>query len=342
MPKSEKSAYAKRTTDGQEYARDANGELIYYSDDEIRQLGMDPHTYTFTAVDAETGLKVGSAQDEWGALLIVVAQEYRGFGIGPILGQLMRQYDPNYDTGGVTSAGYNNLVRVHRQFVRNALASGQYSKWLRDGTLTSTQIKAILSDANLKSDRVSPEIAKPEQPSGLFSNDPSDWLFAYIHDSIIVYNRKLIDAISTDFADIGDLHEYWKYNTFDEYLVGMIYIGSGAIDANELNIWQFGGKTEEIKKLLMRIGLGHIEVQVPAASVRVLNRIAQYVDESKVQQLHSTYPGEILVKPAGFAPLYKQYVHEFKRERSIRVPNDKFGEISTLIAERAVAKFDDY
>lgn len=293
----------------------------------------------FTAVDHETGNIVGTAQDEWGALLIVVAKEYRGFGIGEILGQLMRDYVPNYQTGGVTNAGKKNLKNVHSKIVSKAAANGQYSQWVKDGTLTIQQAKQILSDANVKG--AAADLTAIETPKVLKSNAESELLWAWIHGSIIVYNKQLLTSIPSNFKELGNLDEYWRDRALDKYLVGMIYIGGGATNGN-LNVWQFGGATEQLKRELMSVGLGIVEVQMSDAYVKVLDVIAGYVDNEKVVQGKPEQNGEILVKPHGYAQVVPPYIEQFRHEAQVRKQIDPYGEIIALIAEEATAKFDDY
>jgi len=323
--------------------RDDSGELVYYSKDEMKKSGRMPHSYQFTAVDAETDKRVGTAQDEWGALLISVAQEYRNFGIGPILGQLMRKYVPNYATGGVTQSGFTNLKRVHTEMVRQALASGSYSKWVKDGTLTLEKANQILKSANIESmSRARSDVSKTEKIDTRLHNDPKDWVIALINDSFIVYNARLLFCIPTDFSEISKLDQYWKDHMLDEYIVGMIYIGAGATDSSELNIWQFGGKTEGVKNILISLGLGLIQSQYSDGTVRVMDKISKYVDTGKVEVLNSRHPSEMLVKPIGYSDMLQKFMPAIRKEAQVRKSVDKYGEIMGIIQEHATSKFDDY
>ena len=67
---------------------------------------------------------IGGLQDEWGCILIHIAEEYQGFGLGPILGKLAREYYPSKSSGGFTNAGYTNFINVYRDMVKNYIQSG--------------------------------------------------------------------------------------------------------------------------------------------------------------------------------------------------------------------------
>lgn len=72
-----------------------------------------------------------------------VAAEYKGFGFGPYLVGLHRKYFPDANSGGFTLPCITNLLKVHTQFVKDYLASGKYSKLVRDKVLTIDKVKEI-------------------------------------------------------------------------------------------------------------------------------------------------------------------------------------------------------
>lgn len=328
--------YSKRKKDGN-YETDKDGNILLYSNDEIIKKELNQYEYTFTAIDQESNMIVGTAQDEWGALLIVVAKEYRNFGIGKILGNLMRDYVPYYSTGGVTELGKQNLFNVYSEYVKKASSNGSYTKWIKDGIITIEKAKLILKSAKIKKPILN---VKPT----LFVNDPKDWLWANIGDSIVVYNKMLYEQIKSNFDDYKHLHEYWAEYMFDQYLIGMIYIGPDATNT-DLNVWQFGGKTEKLKHALMESALALIAKEYnDMYNVRILNEISKYVNNSNVIMLKSKHKHEILINPEPYnkTNVVNNLKNLFDKEIKIRKQYDKYDEIITIILEQATSKFDDY
>ena len=75
------------------------------------------YDYEFLIYDVDNNTVAGKTQDEWGALLVRVAEEYSGFGFGELLVSLHRKYVPHVDSGGFTPQGENNVKKVHAYFV---------------------------------------------------------------------------------------------------------------------------------------------------------------------------------------------------------------------------------
>ncbi len=119
------------------------------------------------------GLKVASAQDEWGATLLVVAQEYRGRGLGQVIGKLWYKYNPSAPSGGFTSAGEANAIALWKARVREFLNNGWYSELVREDRLTTVRVKAILADLGEREPRRAPETAKPQKKVLVMVDYPS-------------------------------------------------------------------------------------------------------------------------------------------------------------------------
>lgn len=211
----DKNSYAKMD-ENREYIRE-NGNLVFFTDEEIRALGKPEYTYTFDIMNDENQ-RVASFQDEWGTVLIMVAKEYRGFGFGPLLTQIGRTVYPGKTSGGFTPAGYNNFTKVHRLFVSQALKDGSYSRWVRSGEMTVAEVKNIVQSTG----------KMPSVPADdLSSNDPSNWVLYSEYGAFILYDKKLADDVEDDsiFAD--------------KLIKGMIYVREyssyGLIDGGALN-----------------------------------------------------------------------------------------------------------
>jgi hypothetical protein len=119
---------------------------------------------------------VASASSEWGATLIQVTREYRGYGIGPWLAELWYKYNPSYRSGGFTSAGKNNAKRMWMSRVRLFLQNGWYSELIRQGKMTPERVREIAADLEARKEDKAPVV--PEQHRQLiFADDTMFILF---------------------------------------------------------------------------------------------------------------------------------------------------------------------
>lgn len=136
------------------------------------------------AVLNERGEVVAEATDEWGATLLVVAEEYRGKNLGQLIGKLWYSFNPDYGSGGFTRSGEENAVRLWEDRVREFLANGWYSELVRQRLLTNSRVKEITS--GLRSRPQKPEAPKPaaQKPEVLvYVDDPAEPVSFVIYDS---------------------------------------------------------------------------------------------------------------------------------------------------------------
>lgn len=101
---------------------------------------------TIAILNAE-GLLVARASNEWGATLLTVAREYRGKGLGRILGRVWYEHNPSFKSGGFTAAGEQNALALWRDRVHEFSASGWYTALVRAGRMTPGRVKEILAGA---------------------------------------------------------------------------------------------------------------------------------------------------------------------------------------------------
>lgn len=94
------------------------------------------------------GLEVGSATDEWGATLFMVAQEYQRRGFGKLLAKFWYRWNPTFGSGGFTPQGERNAIRAWGERVHEFLSRGWYSQLVRDGRLTKQRVDLILKDVS--------------------------------------------------------------------------------------------------------------------------------------------------------------------------------------------------
>lgn len=106
--------------------------------------------HTMLVILNSRGQIVAQGADEWGATLLTVAQEYRGRGLGEIIGRYWYEYNPSSKSGGFTSAGQTNAIRLWETRVHEFLSRGWYSELIRQGRMTQERLKAILADLSSK------------------------------------------------------------------------------------------------------------------------------------------------------------------------------------------------
>jgi len=182
--------------------------------------------------------KVAAVQDEWGCLLVTVAQEYRGLGLGPMLVKLARTIEPDRPSGGFTPSGYNNFIKVYQSMVRDALASGLYRRLITQGQMTMARAKEIIASAKLPKQKHKPE-------RNLNSNDPKSWLL-YVgeYGDFVLYDKKLKTLIDED----REHNDHW----IDQMIKGFAYVQlHEGRQENWAMLRQFGGDTPKIKTFLI-------------------------------------------------------------------------------------------
>ena len=135
--------YVKYIPNTHEIERDESGHAIYMSPEEVRNAVKRRWECSF-AMYNNKGETVASVQDEWGALLIVVAEEYRLKGLGSIMTKLALQYNPEKSSGGFTSRGETTFRKVHANMVKDYLKQGVYSMLVRTGQITLSRVQEIV------------------------------------------------------------------------------------------------------------------------------------------------------------------------------------------------------
>jgi GNAT superfamily N-acetyltransferase len=116
--------YAKRWLDsGEDWVRDANGDVVYYSPEEAKAKGLAPFTYTVGAFVGDRA--VGYAGDEFGASGVYVARAYQRHGLGLTLLKTYLEKSgrlaAGQKLGQMTAAGQQLVRRLHRQLVKEQL-----------------------------------------------------------------------------------------------------------------------------------------------------------------------------------------------------------------------------
>lgn len=149
--------YSKRglNADGEmDYIRDENGDLIPLSHDEklemIERNGWNRYEYEHRVYDEQTGKCVANTQDEYGCLLFIVADEYKGFGFGQKLLEADFAVNDYRHSGGYTPSGQKSTDLFYDSQIRKAMAHGEFSKMVRSGEKSVEEVKDILKAANVR------------------------------------------------------------------------------------------------------------------------------------------------------------------------------------------------
>lgn len=134
-----------------------------------------------------TGEEIASASNEWGATLIAVVGEYRGRGLGRILGRIWYEQNPGFESGGFTSSGEENALRIWQGRVQEFLANGWYTALIANHTLTVQRVRDILKGLSDRSRHDPLPLPTPGQ-SGKGRLNPKDALVLVEEPTFIVYD----------------------------------------------------------------------------------------------------------------------------------------------------------
>jgi len=128
---------------------------------------------------------VAMASNEWGATLLQVASEYRGKGLGKLLGQVWYRWNPEYPSGGFTSAGRANAIAIWEDQVREFLASGRYSQMIKQKLVTKERVREIVSGLSVKNRPVATFKKKEDKKLLVFIEKEQ----GYWGPAFIIYNE---------------------------------------------------------------------------------------------------------------------------------------------------------
>jgi len=168
---------------------------------------------TLILVD-ENGYKVGAAQDEWGATLVMIVKEYRGHGLSKHLLKEWLKYNPNKQSGGFTIAGYHNAASMWRDRVLELQSKNHYESFPQ-----KQKAKIILSKAHslIRDD-------KPERKQlKKASEDVEILALGYSDDSLVLFDKRVLNQ---SIYDIDDKYIYgyvfFRYKDNEDYFIYQI------------------------------------------------------------------------------------------------------------------------
>jgi hypothetical protein len=297
--------------------RDPSGEVQYYTIDELAAKKIRRYDYSFSIFDGEQ--QVAVTQDEWGCLLVVVAKEYRQFGLGPMLTKLAWEAEPGKSTGGCTPGGAKVVQKVHQDFVREYLRNGTYSKLIKEGAIKLERVQEILKSARLESPFVAPAA---KQRGNLSTNDPKDFLLFEEYGGFILYDRKLKDLLEQ-----GD--EERNFFWMERCIKGHSFAGGGYHHDDKLFLHQLGGDTPQIKKFMFMLALSYAKKErVP---IKIFDDDLNMVNPSEVELAEGNL-ATLKGAPINWNPMKAQEI-QFRRTF------DRYGEFKVRLLEMADAKY---
>jgi hypothetical protein len=231
------SNYCKVGADG-ELVRDESGMVMYMDRDEVAAMfpGAERYRYEHAIFDVSNGKMVANTQDEWNCLLVMVAREYRKFGLGTKLVKIHRDVYPTRDSGGMTQGGYANIQRVHALHVREYLSSGMYSHLVKSGQLTAEKVKEIVASIGDTGKN------KNHVQMDLDVSDTSKWLLIADASRAILYHQGFYD-----YDHDGDESGYWS----ERFILGYATIGG----SNNPFIFRLYGASDRIKSFMLEVML---------------------------------------------------------------------------------------
>ncbi len=169
-----------------------------FSDDELKKMGKEPFDYSITVT--HDNVVVGSAQDEWGAVLIYVVEEYKGLGIGEELVKMYRKLYPNKQSGGFTSGGYTQNRKYYNWMIKQALSNGIYSDLIKKGEISKERVKEIISSVN-KEYKFSKEKKNKLKDIYKGNNEP---VYFIDNNIVIIFDSSLKNINDETLSNIND------------------------------------------------------------------------------------------------------------------------------------------
>lgn len=143
---------------------------------------------TSLAILNSDNMKVAVAQDEWGATLVSVSKEYRGYGLGKKILKYWTKFNPDYRSGGFTGGGKATAISVWEDRVREFLSYGWYSELVKQGRINKDQVGKILSGLSNKTQRTTLPVPDSDPDS-----DPETETLIYADGTtFLVYDKAFL------------------------------------------------------------------------------------------------------------------------------------------------------
>lgn len=256
----------------------------------------------------EDGLVVSIGQDEWGAVLVTVAKEYRGQGIGQVMQKLYTEMYPEKESGGFTPSGLHNARKVWEKEVKKFLSAGIYSNMIRKGQIEKSRVSDITSGLSGNVDVSSFIPDKPIKPKD------KHYLVHYNgKNAFILYDKEYL--IEQD----------------RKYIYGYLHVST---DTNNDNIvYRFEYESDKDRHLLLYMAVQ--ELSSDNDKIRADAESSDYFKYNDMQNLKVDGDGYFELSKNMFSNLKMIY----SKEKQLRRQIDKYNEILYLLLEDAEYKW---
>lgn len=262
----------------------------------------------------DQGQVVASATDEWGATLTVVAREYRGKGLGGIILKVWYKWNPSFKSGGFTPQGERAALQVWEDRVREFIERGWYSALVKRGDITKEGVQKILAGLGGRKKPVpseKPEGEKEKRGATLIYGD---------YPTFVVYNSKFLEKQSKKY-----IHGYGFFR--DSEPVGTFLY---TIDYDR-----------EHRKLVTAVAL-HMAREA-GDRIYVGEGYGDTVELGDINSFWALEAAGAKVKKEGDYVYLTRAVPNFRYkiriEKERRKAKDRYGEIESLLLEKAESKW---
>ena len=301
-----------------------NGELQYFTPEELETLGKKKWEYNFVIFEKEINKIVGRVQDEWGCVLIMVAREYRGFGLGNVLYNLVLEYQPEKTSGGFTQSGYDACQRAYSNYIREKVKSGYYNQLLKSKQISLQRVKEIIDSAKLSNYNPKSKISFSDKTN--FGIDRKQWVLFSENGEFILYDKRLKDHYKEE-------DDYWS----DKFFIGMIYASTSEFDSKYNRVHSFGGINDYVKQYLLMCQL--TECRKHKEELLLNQEQLDLLDKKAIKVKPFERDNKLFV--VTLKRTYKmQYLRKIEKEQAFRLSFDKYDEFKYYMMEGAYAKFD--
>jgi hypothetical protein len=327
---------------------DSKGKPVQLTREEKKEKILPRFEYEHAIVEKRTNNIVAKTQDEWNCLLISVANEYKGLNLGEELLEHHRTTYPFRYSGGHTPQGKEALYRIYQNKISKFLANGDYSKEVKNGTLTTEKAKKIINSASIGKEYmeernkelnkydISEETHKERLKRQKDKSDNNDYNMFKAEDILlhvdnnfaILYNKKAFNKINS----VND-NDYFT----EQGLLGYAYIG-GVYDNSTPKLFRLFGQNDEIKKYMAEVILNQYvgdPVKIFDNDLHLLN------DNIKNNSLEGFKRDEMTDFTLQNKTMDNIDMLSFI-EKKFRKENDQYDEKWILVHEQVTAFAEDY
>ena len=278
-------------------------------DDEYIQIRKRNDEFGDLAAFNEDDMVVAIAQNEWGAVLISVAEEYKGKGIGQVMQKIYTDMYPDRESGGFTPSGLENAVKVWEKEVKKFSASGIYSNLIRKGEMSKERVEKILGGLSGKVNYKAnlPKVIPQREKDYMVYYNGANAFILYDKDYLLDHDLKYIYAY---------LHLEKKPTAKD----------------NELYVYRFEYESDKDRQTLF-----HIAIQQMDSEDIVVKEDEPGSDYFKYDDMKhiDVNDGKFKITKKPFSNLNMLY----SKEKQLRNQIDKYNEVLYNLLEDAERKW---